>query len=86
MVRLGKTYGNLMVDVAPGNEKLRERVRTIVAVATGRDAAQADEALRAAEGDAKVAIVALLAGIDAAAARERLAGANDNVRVALEAT
>ena len=84
MIRLGKTYGNLMVDVAATNEKLRERVRTIVRVATGAEAGQADEALEAAGGSAKVAIVSLLAGVDAAAARERLRSSDDNVRAALQ--
>jgi N-acetylmuramic acid 6-phosphate etherase len=84
MIRLGKTYGNLMVDVAATNEKLRERVRTIVRVATGAEAVRADEALEAAGGSAKVAIVSLLAGVDAAAARERLASSDDNVRTALQ--
>ena len=84
MVRLGKTYGGLMVDVAPTNEKLRERVRTIVRVATGAPPERADEALEAAGGSAKVAIVSLLAGVDADAARERLASSDDNVRTALE--
>jgi N-acetylmuramic acid 6-phosphate etherase len=84
MIRLGKTYGNLMVDVAATNEKLRERVRTIVRVATGAEAVLADEALEAAGGSAKVAIVSLLAGVDAAAARERLASSDDNVRSALQ--
>ncbi len=84
MVRLGKTYGNLMVDVAPTNEKLRERVRSIVRVATGAPPERADEALEAAGGSAKVAIVSLLAGVDAEAARKRLASSDDNVRVALE--
>jgi N-acetylmuramic acid 6-phosphate etherase len=83
-VRLGKTFGNLMVDVAATNEKLRGRVRGIVVAATGVPAARADDALQAAGGSAKVAIVSLLAGIDAEAARGRLAQANDNVRVALE--
>jgi N-acetylmuramic acid 6-phosphate etherase len=84
MIRLGKTYGNLMVDVAATNEKLRERVRSIVRVATGAEAVRADEALAAAGGSAKVAIVSLLAGVDAAAARERLASSDDNVRSALQ--
>jgi len=84
MIRLGKTYGNLMVDVAATNEKLRERVRAIVRVATGAEAGEADEALEAAGGSAKVAIVSLLAGVDAAAARERLASSHDNVRAALQ--
>jgi N-acetylmuramic acid 6-phosphate etherase len=84
MIRLGKTYGNLMVDVAATNEKLRERVRSIVRVATGVEAMRADQALEAAGGSAKVAIVSLLAGVDAAAARERLASSDDNVRAALQ--
>jgi N-acetylmuramic acid 6-phosphate etherase len=86
MIRLGKTFGNLMVDVAAANDKLRERVRTIVHTATGADPAQADAALEAAGGSAKVAIVSLLAGVDADVARERLASSHDNVRVALEAS
>jgi N-acetylmuramic acid 6-phosphate etherase len=84
MIRLGKTYGNLMVDVAATNEKLRERVRAIVRVATGAEAGRADEALEAAGGSAKVAIVSLLAGVDAAVARERLKSSDDNVRTALQ--
>jgi N-acetylmuramic acid 6-phosphate etherase len=86
MIRLGKTYGNLMVDVAAANDKLRERVRTIVHAATGADPARADAALEAAGGSAKVAIVSLLAGVDAEAARQRLASSHDNVRVALESS
>jgi N-acetylmuramic acid 6-phosphate etherase len=84
-VRLGKTFGNLMVDVSATNAKLRGRVRGIVEAATGVPAARAEDALEAAGGSAKVAIVSLLAGIDVEAARGRLAEANDNVRVALEA-
>jgi N-acetylmuramic acid 6-phosphate etherase len=84
-VRLGKTFGNLMVDVAPTNAKLRRRVHGIVVAATGVPAERAEDALEAAGGSAKVAIVSLLAGIDADAARGRLEQANDNVRVALEA-
>jgi N-acetylmuramic acid 6-phosphate etherase len=83
MVRLGKTYGNLMVDVSAANDKLRDRVRTIVRTATGAEPERADEALAAAGGSAKVAIVSLLAGVDADAARERLASADDNIRAAL---
>jgi len=84
MVRLGKTYGNLMVDVVATNEKLRARVHRIVAQATGADAAQVDGALAASGGDAKVAIVSLLADIDTAEARRRLEGVDGVVRKALE--
>ena len=84
MIRLGKTYGNLMVDVDAVNEKLRARVRTIVGQATGERPERVDAALAAADGDAKVAIVSLRAGVDAAEARERLAAAGGVVRRAIE--
>ena len=83
MVRLGKTFGNLMVDVAAANEKLRARVHRIVRTATGASADEVDEALKAAGGEAKVAIVCLLAGVDTQTARSRLTDANGNVRLAL---
>ncbi len=37
MIRIGKTYGNLMVDVQTGSEKLRDRARRIIAIVTGLD-------------------------------------------------
>ena len=83
MVRLGKTYGNLMVDVVATNEKLRARVHRIVTQASGADPASVDEALAASGGDAKVAIVSLLAGVDAAEARRRLDASAGVVRKAL---
>jgi N-acetylmuramic acid 6-phosphate etherase len=84
MIRLGKTYGNLMVDVVSANEKLQDRVRRIVAAATGAPTTQVDEALAAAAGDARVAIVSLLAGIDADAARVRLDESGRSIARALE--
>jgi N-acetylmuramic acid 6-phosphate etherase len=84
MIRLGRTYGALMVGVAPGNEKLRERARRNVVLASGASEDQVDEALAAAAGDARVALVALLAGVDADAARERLASSGGSVREAAE--
>jgi N-acetylmuramic acid 6-phosphate etherase len=83
MIRLGKTFGNLMVDVAAANEKLRARVHRIVRTATGASPEDVDEALDAAGGEAKVAIVSLLAEVDAGTARARLRDANGNVRLAL---
>jgi len=85
MVRLGRTFGNLMVDVRAGSEKLVDRARRIVATAAGRSPAEAAAALDAAGGEVKTAIVALLAGVDAAEARRRLAAANGVVRRALAA-
>ena len=84
MIRLGKTYGNLMVDVAAANEKLAVRVRRIVATASGASRHQVDDALAAADGDARVAIVSLLAGVDAAAARRRLDHSDRSIAAALE--
>ena len=85
MIRLGKTYGDLMVDVHATNEKLRERVRRIVRQATGASEDEADRALEEAQGSAKVAIVSLLAGIDAEAARARLDEAGGSIRSAVSA-
>ena len=84
MVRLGKTYGNLMVDVVASNAKLRARARRAVAQATNAPAAEVDAALEAADGDAKVAIVALLSGLDAEDARSRLEAADGVLRRSLE--
>jgi N-acetylglucosamine-6-phosphate deacetylase len=65
MIRLGRTHGNLMVGVAPLNEKLRARQRSIVAQAAGVSEEQAAAALLDASGDAKAAIVALRDGAPA---------------------
>jgi N-acetylmuramic acid 6-phosphate etherase len=83
MIRLGKTFGNLMVDVSATNEKLRARVRRIVRTATESTPEEVERALEAADGDAKVAIVSLLAGIDAEEARTRLASNGQSIRLAL---
>jgi N-acetylmuramic acid 6-phosphate etherase len=83
MIRLGKTYGNLMVDVRAGSEKLRARARRAVELATGAEAEEAEAALAAADGAAKVAIVSLLLGIDAQEARKRLGEASGGVRKAV---
>ena len=83
MIRIGKTYGNLMVDVYATNEKLHARVRRIVRHATAASPEAIEDALAASGGDAKVAIVSLLAQIDSATARERLAAAGGVVREAL---
>jgi N-acetylmuramic acid 6-phosphate etherase len=85
MVRLGKTFGNLMVDVVATNDKLRARVRRIVAAASGASPKRVESALDEAEGDAKVAIVSLVCDVDASSARARLDAAGGDVRKALEA-
>jgi N-acetylmuramic acid 6-phosphate etherase len=84
MIRLGRTYGGLMVGVAPGNEKLRERARRNVVLASGASEERVDEAMEAAAGDARVALVSLLAGVDAADARSRLEASEGSVRKAAQ--
>ena len=83
MIRLGKTYGDLMVDVASTNEKLRARARRVVSLATGADDDAVDAALAATGGDTKIAIVSLLGDVDAETARDQLERAGGNVRRAL---
>jgi N-acetylmuramic acid 6-phosphate etherase len=83
MIRLGKTYGNLMVDVRAGSEKLRARARRAVELATGAEPAEAEGALAAADGSAKVAIVSLLLRVDADEARKRLNEASGGIRKAV---
>jgi N-acetylmuramic acid 6-phosphate etherase len=83
MIRLGKTYGDLMIDVRISNEKLTARARRIVAAATGVSEDEAESALAEAGGSAKVAIVALLTGTDTAEARDRLERAGGVIRSAL---
>jgi N-acetylmuramic acid 6-phosphate etherase len=85
MIRLGKTYGNLMVDLRASNAKLRARAQRIVALATGADPVRAADALAACGGRVKDAILVLLAGVEPDAAAPLLAGAGGRLRVALEA-
>lgn len=84
MVRLGRTFGNLMVEVQATNDKLRQRARRLVAQATGAEPDVVDETLDAADGEAKTAIVAILAEVDAEEARRRLDAAGGAVRQALQ--
>ncbi|MEU6852542.1 N-acetylmuramic acid 6-phosphate etherase [Actinacidiphila alni] len=85
MIRLGKTYGNLMVDVRASNEKLRARSRRIVALATGAGDAAIEDALTATDGEVKHAILTLLAAVDAPTAARLLAESGGHLRQALEA-
>jgi N-acetylmuramic acid 6-phosphate etherase len=84
MIRLGKTYGNLMVDVVAANEKLQERVRRIVGAATGASSEEVAAALADADGSARVAIVSLLAGADARTARALLDASDGSIARALQ--
>jgi N-acetylmuramic acid 6-phosphate etherase len=84
MILLGKTYGNLMVDVQPTNAKLRARAVRIVGLATGLEESEAAALLRACGNEVKTAIVSALSDVDASMARRRLAEAGGIVRAALE--
>ena len=84
MIRLGKTYGDLMVDLRASNDKLEARARRIVREAAGVSDDEAREALEAAGGSAKVAVVALIAELDPDAARSRLEQAGGSIEAALQ--
>ena len=84
MIRLGKTYGNLMVDVQTTNHKLRQRATAIVQHITGLDAATAAQALIEADGEVKTAIVAIQLRTTPDLARARLATHAGDLRVTLE--
>ncbi|UQX02288.1 N-acetylmuramic acid 6-phosphate etherase [Streptomyces sp. RerS4] len=83
MIRLGKTYGNLMVDVRASNEKLRARSRRIVALATGAADAEIEAALSTTDGEVKNAILVLLGGVDGPTAAKLLTAAGGHLRAAL---
>jgi N-acetylmuramic acid 6-phosphate etherase len=83
MVRLGKTYGNLMVDVQLSNAKLRDRAERIVAAATDLPQAQAADLLARAGNDVKTAIVMQLLDLPAGEAQTCLDEAGGVIRTAL---
>ncbi len=85
MVRMGKTWGNLMVDLRATNEKLRERAIRIVQQVTSVERETAIEALRAADWEVKPAALMLGRGLSVEEARARLA-TDGRLRVALEET
>ena len=85
MMEIGKTYGNLMVDVQATNRKLQARAVRIVRRVSGASAEQAEAALWEADGSAKVAIVMLHHNISAEDARLRLALSGGFLRSALNA-
>ncbi|MQS39789.1 N-acetylmuramic acid 6-phosphate etherase [Streptomyces katsurahamanus] len=83
MIRLGKTYGNLMVDVRASNEKLRARSRRIVALATGASDDEIETALAATGGEVKNAILTILGSVDAPTAARLLTESRGHLRAAL---
>ena len=83
MIRIGKTYGNLMVDVRTGSEKLKDRARRIVNIVTGLEYDDADRLLARARWNVKAAVVMQKAGLTYPKALSRLRRANGLVREAL---
>ncbi|MDS1272604.1 N-acetylmuramic acid 6-phosphate etherase [Lipingzhangella sp. LS1_29] len=83
MIRLGHTYSNLMVGMSANNAKLRGRMVTILADASGQSAEDCASALAAANGETRTALVILLAGVDATDAATAVRAAGGSVRGAL---
>ncbi len=84
MVRLGKVYGNLMVDLRPGSAKLRDRALRIIEVAAEVSREEAIRLHDATDGEVKTAIVMALRDLGVEASRERLRAAGYHVRLALQ--
>ncbi len=84
MVLIGKTYGNLMVDLQATNTKLTERTKRILCELTDLEPEQAAELLKQCDGELKTAIVAQRLGHSPTAAREQLVAATGHLRKALE--
>lgn len=85
MIKLGRTYSNLMVSLAGTNQKLRQRQVVILAEASGANDADCRTELARCGGDLRVAMLSLLAGLEPEAARRALTAADGSVRAALRA-
>jgi N-acetylmuramic acid 6-phosphate etherase len=83
MIRIGKTYGNLMVDLRATNSKLVARTRRIVAMLTGVSEDEAERLVTAADGELKTAVVAKQRNVSPAEARKLLAAAGGHLRRAI---
>jgi N-acetylmuramic acid 6-phosphate etherase len=83
MVRLGKTYGNLMVDLQPNNAKLRDRMMRILSTLAGLDIDTARLRLDAVNWELKQALVMELCDVDAETARNLLTDADGRVKAAV---
>jgi N-acetylmuramic acid 6-phosphate etherase len=83
MIRLGKVYGNMMVDLRMKSRKLEERAKRVLMIATGASYETAERTLRRAGGHVKTAIVMLKAKVSARQARKHLVEANGFVRAAI---
>jgi N-acetylmuramic acid 6-phosphate etherase len=85
MIRLGKVYRNLMIDLTPVNKKLVERSKNLIMKATDCDRETAEKAFAASGRKPKIAIVMVLLGIDAAQAEQLVASNDGHLSRAIEA-
>lgn len=83
MIKFGKTYGNLMVDLKSGSEKLKDRARRIITMVTGIDYDEADALLKRSKWNVKAAIVMQKASLTLPQALKRLKKSGDSVREAI---
>jgi N-acetylmuramic acid 6-phosphate etherase len=83
MARLGHVYENLMIDVKPSNQKVSDRIRRILAEASGKSLSAAEHALRQAGHNMRIALVMLKLGLDVRGAKKKLAEAKGDLREAL---
>jgi len=83
MIKVGKTYGNLMVDVQTGSEKLKDRARRIISIVTGLDYDAADALLKRSKWNVKAAIVMEKTHLTLPQALKRLKRSDDSVREAI---
>jgi N-acetylmuramic acid 6-phosphate etherase len=84
MIKLGKVYENMMVDLQLTNQKLVERAKRIIMTATGVDYGTAESFLKQSNGHVKTAMVMIQANVTASEARERIQKANGLVRLAIQ--
>ena len=83
MARLGHVYENLMIDVKPSNQKVADRIKRILAEASGKNLSASEHALRQSGHNMRVALVMLKQGVDARSATKRLAAAKGDLHEAL---
>jgi len=86
MIKIGKVYKNIMVDMIPSNAKLVNRALGQIMTLTGVDAATAEKALRESGNHVKTAVLMIKRGLSAEAAKQLLAESEDNLRQALSRT
>jgi N-acetylmuramic acid 6-phosphate etherase len=84
MIKWGKVYSNLMVDVQPTNEKLKQRARNIIVEATGVSEEEADQALKEQNGNTKAAIFQLITGVSADEAKGYVEKQNGRLKDAIK--